>query len=260
MMWHIRMARILSSALLTVLVFAPDASRAYNPVPALRNLYGAPHAVVWLLQIKEGHEESFINTMVGTGPYDKLLSGFASEKLLEPLPVQNGGKLYVSFSRYYDKGTSEYVSPARLQSIDKELARKPIQMQMSLVEHLLADWSWEKGGSQSLLSAKAFKKDELFEQNISSLSFFKAGYVGQIGMIEFFTPGEDLKAVRAKVSARTGMSGASIYKVDGENRYVAYSEFFKAPAELSAQQLQIGADAVPRGGIAGIVVQNYVPR
>lgn len=260
MMWHIRMARILASALLTLLIFAPIASHAYDPVPALRNLYGAPHAVIWLLQVKEGHEESFVNTMVGAGPYDKLLSGFASEKLLEPLPVQNSNKLYVSFSRYYDKGTSEYVSPDRLKALQGELSRKPVQMQMSLVEHLLADWGWEKGKDQSLLTAQAFKKDELFERNISSLSFFKAGYVGQVGMIEFFAPDVDLKAVRAKVSARTGLSGVSIYKLDGQNRYVAYSEFFKAPAELSAQQLRLGSDAVPQGGIAGIVVQNYMPR
>ena len=260
MMLHTRMARVLNSALLTLLIFAPLASNAYDPVPVLRNLYGAPHAVVWLLQVKEGHEESFVNTMVGAGPYDKLLSGFASEKLLEPLPVQNSDKLYVSFSRYYDKGTSEYLSPDRLKALQSELSRQPVQMQLSLVEHLLADWGWEKGKDQSLLSAQAFKKDELFERNISSLSFFKAGYVGQVGMIEFFAPDVDLKSVRAKVSARTGLSGVSIYKLDGHNRSVAYSEFFKAPAELSAQQLRLGSDAVPQGRIAGIVVQNYMPR
>lgn len=248
------------AALVVAAIGAAPQTHAYDPVPALRNLYGAPHAVVWLLQVKPGREAEFVDAMVTTGPYNKLLSGFASEKLLEPLPVKDGATLYLCFSRYYDKGTPEFVEPERMQQIEQYLAEKPVRLQLTLEEHLLANWGWERGSEQRVLRTEAFKNDEIFQKNISSLSFFKAGYVGQVGMVEFFEAGADVKDVRAQASARSGLSGASIYKVDGENRYLVYSEFFKAPADIAAKRLHIAPGAFPKGQMAGIVVQNYNPR
>lgn len=256
---RVRIPMLLLALAVTVTWVTPPA-HAYDPVPALRNLYGAPHAVVWLMQVKPGREAEFVDAMVTTGPYNKLLSGFASEKLLEPLPVKNGATLYLCFSRYYDKGTSQFVEPERMEQIQKYLTAPAIRLELSLTEHLLANWGWERGSDQAVLRTEAFKNDEIFQKNISSLSFFKAGYVGQVGMIEFFEPGADVAAVRAKASARSGLSGASIFKVDGEDRYLVYSEFFKAPADLAAQQLHIAPGALPSGRMAGIVVQNYNPR
>jgi hypothetical protein len=247
-------------SLLSVAALAPMCADAYDPVPALRTLYGAPHAVVWLLQVKAGRETQFVNAMVQSGPYNKLLSGFASEKLLEPLPVAQGTRVYLSFSRYYDTGTAEYVEPERLRGIAEDLDRPPVRVKLSLVEHLVADWGWEKGTKQSVLQTKPFKNDEIFQKNISSLSFFKSGYVGQVGVVEFFKPGVNLNAVRARVTARGGLSGASIYKVDGSDRYVAYSEFFKAPKDVVAEGVSIAQSAIPLGAVAGVVVQNYSPR
>lgn len=256
---RVRLPMLLLALAVMAISMAPPAY-AYDPVPALRNLYGAPHAVVWLMQVKPGREAEFVDAMVTTGPYNKLLSGFASEKLLEPLPVKNGATIYLCFSRYYDKGTSQFVEPERMEQIQKYLAGPAIRLELSLTEHLLANWGWERGSEQAVLRTEAFKNDEIFQKNISSLSFFKAGYVGQVGMIEFFEPGADLAAVRTKASARSGLSGASIFKVDGEERYLVYSEFFKAPADLAAQQLHFAPGALPRGRMAGIVVQNYNPR
>jgi hypothetical protein len=230
------------------------------------------------MEVKPGREAAFIGAMVDSGPYSKLMAGFANEKLLEPLPAQqvtathvadkgvpqDAALLYLSFSRYYDKGTAQYVEPERLRGIESELQRPATRLQLTLIEHALADWGWEKGSAQSVLSTQPLQNDEIFQKNISSLSFFKAGYVGQVGMVEFFEPGTELAEVRAAVTARSGLSGASIYQVEGQDadkeRYVAYSEFFRAPPELAELRLRVGPDKVPAGGIAGVVVQNYMPR
>jgi hypothetical protein len=254
-------ARVLIiAAVLACLISTAAPVRAYDPVPALRNLSGAPHAVIWLLQVKPGREAEFVNAMVTTGPYNKLLSGFASEKLLEPLPVADGATLYICFSRYYDKGTAAFVEPERLEAITSYLTAPPARLDLSLVEHLLANWGWERGTDQQVMRTEAFKNEEIFRKNITSLSFFKAGYVGQIGMMEFFEAGSDVDAVRKTASARSGLSGASVYKIDGEDRYVVYSEFFKAPADIAARQLHIVPGTVPVGQYAGVVAQNYIPR
>jgi hypothetical protein len=242
------------------MVTAVPSAQAYDPVPALRNLYGAPHAVIWLMQVKPGRETDFVNAMVSTGPYNKLLSGFASEKLLEPLPAADGTTLYICFSRYYDKGTSQFVEPERLAAVQALLSAPPQRLELSLVEHLLANWGWERGSDQKVMRAEAFKNDEIFQRNISSLSFFKAGYVGQVGMMEFFDSGAAVESIRNTASSRTGLSGASIYKIDGQDRYVVYSEFFKAPQDIAERQLHFSPGAIPVGQYAGVVSQNYIPR
>jgi hypothetical protein len=254
---------VLSTAAAVGLLVGPGsgASRAYDPTPALRNLYGAPHAVIWLMQVKPGQEAELASAVLASGPYNKLLSGFASEKLLEPLPVQAGTRLYISFGRYYDRGTAAFVEPERMRALHPFLASSPVRVELSLVEHMLADWGWERGTASSVLRAAAFENDEIFQKNVSSLSFFKAGYVGQVGMIEFFEPGADLESVRKTVSGRAGLSGASIYRVRGQERYVVYSEFFKAPLEIAQKSLRhLGPGTMPLGTQVGIVVQNYVPR
>lgn len=258
------MRRVISWFAAGALLLAAAAAQAYDPVPALRNLYGAPHAVVWLLQVKDGKDGAFVDTMVKAGPYSKLLSGFANEKLLSPLPAQNGTRVYVCFDRYYDKGTAEYVEPARLDAVKPYLAAPPVRIELTLVEHLLANWGWEHGTKQSVLRAEAFRNDEIFERQISSLSFFKSGYVGQVGMLELFDGAASLDEVRQKISQRVGMSGASIYRIEsagGKPRYAAYSEFFRAPKDVAAQAAKsIRLNDMPAGAIAGVVVQNYMAR
>jgi hypothetical protein len=245
---------------LIVLLVAVRPVAAYDPVPALRNLYGASHAVAWLMQVRPGEEEKFLDAMVSNGGYGRLLSGFANEKLLAPLPGSTGKNLYVAFGRYYDRGTAEFVETERTPSIRKHLMKAPERIDLSLVEHLLSDWAWEGGKRGSILRAGPFKRDEIFQKNLSSLSFFKAGYVGQVGLLEFIDRGASLAKVRAAVSNRSGLSGASIFKIVGQSRYVVYSEFFRAPPVLGASRFRLSPGASPAGMQAGVVVQNYIPR
>jgi len=235
-------------------------ARAYDPVPALRNLYGAPHAVAWILQVKPGRESEFVNAMLNKGPYSKLLSGFASEKLVQLLPVQAQRPVYVSFSRYYDSGTAEFVESERMPAIEPYLEAKPQRLELTLVEHLLSNWGWERGTPEKVVRSEPFKNEELFRTNISSLSFFKSGYVGQIGALEFFDETASLETVRQKVAQRSGLSGASVYTIAGQSRYLVYCEFFRTPPELGKQRIALPPGGLPLGTQIGVVIQNYIPR
>jgi hypothetical protein len=153
-------------------------------------------------------------------------------KLLEPLPGREARPRYLSFSRYYDLGTARFVEGERMRQLGSLLTVQPRRIDLTLVEHVLSDWGWEHGRQDQMVRSAAFGRDEIFEKNLSSLSFFKSGYVGQVGVLEFFDEGVPLAAVRTAVSQRRGLSGASIYRPEGgQMGFVVFSEFFKAPPE-----------------------------
>lgn len=246
---------------------------AYDPTPALRNLYGAPYALISVYEVKPGMESQFVDVMVKTGPYNKLLSGFANERIVQPLPTAEGGNTtYSCIGRYYDLGTATFVEEQRDAAVRSFLTREPIRFSVKLVEHWLGDWSWEKRSERTLaahsnnirssfLRVEAFKNDEIFKKNISSLSFFKAGYVGQVGMLELFPKGTSLEQVRSQIQTHPGLSGASIFTIGDEGRYACYSEFFKSPTDINKHTFDIPATGnAVTGSQAGTVVQNYVPR
>jgi hypothetical protein len=250
----------LALAAMLPIVSAPPVA-AYDPTAALRNLYGAPYVAVTIYSVKPGDSTAFLDAMVKAGPYDRFLAGMANDRILEALPGQNiGPVLFFCVSRYYDRRTAEFVETRRDGAIGQFLSAPPVRLNAKLIEHLLADWGWERGTGHSIVQAKAFERDEIFERHISSLSFFKAGYVGQIGFLEFFPAGTSLDTIRARVSARRGLSGASIFMTDNAAQHVVYSEFFSAPPSVGTEAVVISGGGVVGGAQAGTVVQNYVPR
>lgn len=251
----ILMLSIAAAALMPV-----DRVYGHDPTPVLRNLYGAPHAVITMYEVIPGKEAPFLDVMVKTGPYGKLLSGFANERVLQPLPSSEGKNLFISVARYYDSGTADLIEKERGPALQPYLARQPTSIRGTLVEHLLADWGWERRTQHKIVRAGAFKNDEIFQKNISSLSFFKAGYVGQVGMIEFYPKGASKEAVSEQVEKRVGMSGASILAL-ADGSYIVYSEFFRSPGGVEKRKISLDASAgMIIGSQAGVVVQNYVPR
>lgn len=248
-------------------------SHAYDPTPALRNLYGAPYALISVYEVKPGMEPQFLDVMVKAGPFNKLLSGFANERIVQPLPTADGSNTtYSCISRYYDLGTATFVEKQRDVAVRPFVTREPIRLSVKLVEHWLGDWSWEKRSQRTLaahsndmrssfLRVEPFKNDEIFEKNISSLSFFKAGYVGQVGMLELFPKGMSLEQIRSQIQSHPGLSGASIFAIGDEGRYACYSEFFKSPTDITKHTFEMPATGnAMTGSQAGTVVQNYVPR
>jgi hypothetical protein len=235
---------------------------AYDPTAALRNLYGAPYAVVSVFEVKDGMEPEFLDAMVKAGPYDKLLAGFANERILQPLPATRGnGVAYSCVDRYYDLATAEFIEKQRTAAVRQFLKREPTRLNVKLIEHWLGNWGWERGTAASFLRVEPFKNDEIFQKNLSSLSFFKAGYVGQIGMLELFPKGTTLEQIRSEIQSHPGLSGASVFSATNGGQYVCYCEFFKSPAHADKHTFDVSPTSeVITGAQAGMVVQNYVPR
>lgn len=235
---------------------------ALDPKAVLRNLYGAPFATFVIYQVKPGMETPFLDAMVASGPYNRLLSGVANERILQALPSSEGqSSLFYSIGRYYDTGTADFIEAQRKTAVRAFLLHDPIRQDATLIEHLLADWGWEKGAPHAVIPARAFQSEEIFQKNLSSLSFFKTGYVGQVGLLELFPKGTTAEQVRQEVGARQGLSGASIFALTGGETFAVYSEFFKAPANADRRTFLLqGTAGEVTGGQAGTVLQNYVPR
>lgn len=247
-----------------VMFAAAPGGRAGDPIPTMRNVYGAPYAVITVFEVKAGTEPQFLDAMVKSGPYNKLLSGFANERILQPLPTAKAGTVtYSSIGRYYDLATANFVEKQRDAAIRQFLAAEPIRLEAKLVEHWLGDWGWETPQAKhGATRVEPFKNDEIFQKRMSSLSYFKSGYIGQVGVLELFPKGATLEQIRSGVQHHAGLSGSSIYAVAGGERYVCYCEFFKSSgsgADVSASGITV-ADNTAVGVHPGIVVQNYVPR
>jgi len=241
-----------------LLVLTLRSVHAHDPKPVLHNIYGAPYAMLTAYEVRPGMEDAFLNTMVTTGPYNRVLAGFANERIIQPLASQPSAQWYISLGRYYDLSVARSVENERQAALSQLLLQPPLQLEATLVEHQLADWGWERGTTSSTLQAKPLDKEEVFEKNLSSLSFFKSGYIGQIGLLEFMPEDATLESVRAGLRSRNGLSGASIFSVN-RSQLAVYSEYFIAPGNVNGQGLHISSATI-QGAQAGVVVQNYVSR
>ena len=249
---------LLATIVMTLFWVTP--SYAGDPIPTIRNIYGAPHAVLTIYEVKPGMEVQFVDAMVRFGPYNKLLSGFANERILQPLPNQkDGGTTYSALGRYYDLGTANFAEKQRDESIRQFLVHDPIRYEAKLVEHWLGNWGWERQTKSSATCVEPFKNDEIFQKHLSSLSYFKAGYVGQVGALELFPKGVSIDQIRNQIQHHPGLSGASIFSLG--DRFACYCEFFKSSdvtARPSSGYSTSGEVVV--GEQVGVVLQNYVSR
>jgi len=250
---------VFSIVCLSIVLITGSVTRlsAHDPKPVLRSIYAAPTAVITFYQVKTGSEENFINAMVSSGPYNRVLYGFANERILQTISESKEETNFISLARYYDKATADFVDAQRNPAISTFLQKEPVRVDASLIEHELADWGWEKGTEQTVLHIRPLVNEDIFTRNISSLSFFKAGYTGQVGMVEILPANKQLTEIRDSLSSRRGLSGASIFST--ASGMVVYSEYFKTPAEAAARRVSI-VDSKANGAQVAVVVQNYVAR
>lgn len=251
---------LLATIVITLMWVTP--TYAGDPIPTIRNIYGAPYAILTIYDIKPGMEVQFVDAMVRFGPYNKLLSGFANERILQPLPNQkDGGSTYSALGRYYDLGTANFIEKQRDETIRQFLVRDPIRYEAKLVEHWLGNWGWERQTTSSVTRVEPFKNDEIFQRHLSSLSYFKAGYVGQVGALELFPKGVSIDQIRAEIQHHPGLSGASIFALGDSGRFACYCEFFRS-TDVTARPSSgySTAGEVVVGEQVGVVLQNYVSR
>jgi hypothetical protein len=269
----------LGLAILTAMTGAV-VTRADQPLSELRDGYAAPLGVLTLYKVNSAQAAAFTNAYVRGGPFARMVAGSANDRLLEPLPASTDGIYYISLSRYYATGVADFVEGKRSPSTRDVFDADPVQarLTLTLVEHAISDWAWEKRKNsaadaavagdvpQSKLTRLSPAQDtDVFTQGtapkVGSLSYFKMGYVGQVGAVDIFSKDDGLDVVRAELDKRkNSLCGATIFK-DQNGRFVVYSEYFRAPKDLAARRIGPAlTDQTARGGQAGIVIQNYHPQ
>ncbi|MGH9349897.1 MAG: hypothetical protein ACRD26_21815 [Vicinamibacterales bacterium] len=261
---------------------------ADDPVYWMEAIASASHVTVTMYQTRPGAQVEFVSEMVTSGPFSRMLSGFANEKIVQGLPsadtrltsrtpgtsaarsaagADGGSDVYSSselfaITRYHDEATAERVDAERDDALRPYLASPPVRVAATVVEHLVPDWGWERGVPPRVIPlAGRVAMQQVFGRDGTCLGFFKAGYTGQIGLLEFFDPGVTIDAARKVLAERAGMSGSSLMKDRMTGRLLAYSEFFRAPEQVRRQRLDHLAVAKEASGAsAGVVVENYFSR
>jgi hypothetical protein len=244
-----------------VLFALPDEA-AMEMQPALFSTVG----VITIYDVDSRQEVDFLDAVIKGGAFHHPYPGFTNERILQPLSTTaDKGGFYISIGRYLDRESAFRVEQSKNAAIRSAVParREPVSYTVRLVEHLLADWGWEKGRTANILSitpssgARELKSD-VFKQKLSSLAFFKIGYTGQVGMLDFFGKDKTVEQVRQEMSKREWMTGASIYETE-DKELIVYSEYFSTP-KTAAEQKLTSSDGKLSGYQAGRVVQNYMTR
>lgn len=242
--------------------FAFPDEAAMEMQPALMSTVG----VITIYDVDSRQEVSFLDAVIKGGAFHYPYPGFTNERILQPLPTTaDKGGFYISIGRYLDQESAFRVEQTKNAAIKSAVAtrREPVSYTVRLVEHLLADWGWEKGRTANIMAltpssdSRKFKPD-VFRQKLSSLAFFKIGYTGQVGMLDFFGKDKTVEQIRQEMSKREWLTGASIYETE-DKELIVYSEYFSTPKTAAGQKLT-SSDGKLSGYQAGRVVQNYMSR
>lgn len=249
-------------------VFGLPLAHADEPSMEMEAAARASFFAIDIYTVKKGTEGAFLTSSLRSGPYDRVATGFGSEKVVEVLPpTRDADPQYIVLSRYFDSELASVVTRQRQPSTDRAASATPTRLQGKLVDVVLSDWSWErnrvKGATRTaatFITAMPYKNEEkVFQQHSSSLNFFKIGYVGQTASVEFFPASTLVEEIRKSVLARPGMSGTAIITLADGSGHVAYTEYYELPATLKSSRLQRSGTAMT-GTATGIVVENYMAR
>src|ERR1035441_6522195 len=128
-----RRAVLVSGLVLATLTLTLTSAFAHDPKPILRSIYGAPIAVVTTYEVKAGSQTDFLDAMVQSGPYNRVLYAFANERIIEgPSDTVSGITTFISFARYYDISTANFVDSKRNPAIAQYLAKDPARVEAKI--------------------------------------------------------------------------------------------------------------------------------
>ncbi|MFY9823810.1 MAG: hypothetical protein WAM82_20690 [Thermoanaerobaculia bacterium] len=225
------------------------------PLYGIAQTVNAPTVVVSTFNVDPSSTAALIDDLVQSGPYNRGGGGLMDETISQG--IADGGKPMdvFSVSIFQSSNAAESATTLRKSVLRTAQTREPAYIQATVVEHLLANWGWERGQQVQFLRVVPGKPTNIYDNYGSSLAFFKSGYTGQMSMLEFFQPGASLDAVRAELTKRSGMSGASIYRDEATGNYIVYSQYFDTASALAAQSDSLVADRR-----MGQVTQNYRAR
>lgn len=198
---------------------------------------------------------ALVAALVQTGPYNRGNPAFTNETISQGYSKDLQTAEVFSVSTFQSPEVADTASRARKAALPAILSGDPVSIKATVVEHLLANWGWERGGEVTFTRVVPGKPTRIYDEYNTTLAFFKSGYTGQMSMLEFFQPGATLEAVRGELTARRGMSGASIYREKATGNYIAYSEYFDTASALASKSASL---VVERR--MGQVQQNYSAR
>lgn len=253
---------LIVTAVSTITYAFPD-EPVYEMQPALLSTHG----VITVYDVDSRQEADFLDAVIKGGAFHMPYPGFTNERILQPLSTTaDKGGMYISIGRYLDEESAFRVEQNKNAAIKSAVStrREPVVYTVRLVEHLLADWGWEKGKTANIVSFTPSSDSrklvtDVFRQKLSSLAFFKIGYTGQVGMLDFFPKTKTVEQVREELSKREWLTGASIYETESKE-LIVYSEYFSTPKAAADQKLTSNEDGKLSGYQAGRVVQNYMSR
>lgn len=232
---------------------------ADDPVPAIIDQCTADDVVVALFEVQPGMASDFLNAMVASSHYHSNRAQRATvvnETISQGIVEEGRPERFFAVTSMHNRKAVNAMKKDRNRAVANAVTRQPQYITAKVIEHLLANWGLEKGSAISFqrVTPSGHSDGPAPTENYgTSLAFFKTGYAGQMSMLEKFKSGTSLDAVRADLTSRKGMSGASIYLDTETNTYYAYSEYF-----------DLGATTLSDRNVAdrrfGPVVENFQAR
>ncbi|WP_223642368.1 hypothetical protein [Corallococcus sp. EGB] len=240
---------------------------ADEPVYEMEAAALASYFTVDIYTVKKGGESAFLTQSLRSGPYDRIATGFGSEKIVEVLPTQrDADSTYIVLGRYFDPDMGASITRYRQTKTDALTSTSPTRLQGKLVDVILSDWSWEhnhakglKKAANTFVRAMPYQDSKVFQEYTASLNFMKIGYVGQTASVEFFDAKTPLDDIRKAITGRPGMSGTAILSLSDGSGYAAYTEYYELPSTLKTAKLSRAAGRVA-GAATGVVIENYMAR
>jgi hypothetical protein len=227
------------------------------------------YAVIRTYNVDPALEGDFLDTLTKSSPFEIPYPGFTNERILRPLSTSSSQEgVYFSVGRFLDEESAKRVETQKDRSLAQmnirgKSALNPTVQVVRLVEHLLGDWGWEHKTAQKTViitadSGSPKLLSNVLTEKISSVAFFKIGYTGQVGVLEFSPKGMDLNELKKSLQTREALSGASIYETK-DRQFVVYSEYFVTPRSFANQGFKSSGDGYT-GLQAGRVIQNYTTK
>lgn len=223
-------------------------------------------AAITIYPIDPAMEGDFLDSITRSGAFNVPYPGFTNERISRPLSssMTGGGvETYFSVGRYLDEESARRVERQKgdaLMALTREASTTQV---VRLVTHLLGNWAWERQSTRQVIEIQADSGSTrllspVLSQKMSSVAFFKIGYTGQVGILEFVPKGTTLETVKDFLRKREGLSGASIYE-GRDKEFIVYSEYFFTPAEFKGETIK-NVGGVYKGRQAGRVIQNYTSK
>ena len=226
---------------------------ADEPMYAIQASSDSTEVTIMTYDVGTDAESALVQALVQSGPYNRSEPSFTNETISQEISGSTDSTGFFSVATFQSAAAADKMANLRRSAVQSLAAREPIRAKV--VEHLLADWGWERGREVTFTRLVPGEPTRVFDDYTTTLAFFKSGYTGQMSMLEFFQPGVQLEEVRAALTARRGMSGATIYRDHATGNYVVFSEYFDT---ASARAAQATALVVERR--VGQVTQNYAAR